>query len=142
MEDRGRDSGRSVGAYIAAVVANAIVLWLVNTAPNWDLPFLTNGYPAVLWAVNLSILVQIVGNALLVFVHPPFLHYLGKAAFNAVSVLAMVVLVAVYPLDFSFLAAFVDTLVRIALIVGAVGTALAAVVNVFRAVGSLVRRAS
>ena len=139
MSERRAEKDRSVGTYIAGVVANAIVLFLVNKVPDWSLPFITDGYPAVLWAMNLSILVQIGGNALLIFVHPRFLHYLAQTVFNVVSLLAIIVLVAVFPLDFSFLAGVINTIVRIALIIGAVVTGISAIVNLFRTVGSLVR---
>lgn len=139
MSERRAEKDRSVGTYIAGVVANAIVLFLVNKVPDWNLPFITDGYPAVLWAMNLSILVQIGGNALLIFVHPRFLHYLAQTVFNVVSLLAIIVLVAVFPLDFSFLAGVINTIARIALIIGAVATGISAIVNLFRTVGSLVR---
>jgi len=140
MGEGRKDKDRSVGAYIAGVVANAIVLFLVNKVPDWNLPFITNGYTAVLWALNLSILVQIGGNALLIFVHPRFLHYLAQTVFNVFSLLAIVVVVAVFPLDFSFITGVINPIVRIALIVGAVATGITAIVNLLRAVGSLLRR--
>ena len=140
MAERRDDKDRSAGTYIAGVAANAIVLFLVNQAADWNLPFLTDGYTAVLWALNLSILVQIAGNAILIFIHPRFLHYLAQAAFNVVSVLAIIILAAVFPFDFSFIAGVINTITRIALIVGAVATGISAVVNLFRTVGSLVQR--
>ena len=140
MSEHRAEKDRSVGAYIAGVVANAIVFFLVNKVPDWNLPFITDGYPAVLWAMNLSILVQIGGNALLIFIHPRFLHYLGQTVFNVFSLLAIIVLVAVYPFDFSFLGGVINAIVRIALIVGAVATGIGGIVNLFRTVGSLVRR--
>ena len=140
MREARRDKDRSVGSYIASVIGNAIVLFLVNKVPEWDLRFITDGYTAVLWAMNLSLIVQIAGNALLVFFHPRFLHYLGQTVFSAVSLLSIIILAAVFPFDFAYVAGVLNTLVRIALIVGAVGTGISIVVNLFRAVGSLLRR--
>ena len=134
------DKDRSVGSYIAGVVANAIVLFLVNKVPDWNLPFITSGYPAILWAMNLSILVQIGGNAFLIFVHPRFLHYLAQTVFNLFSLLAIIILVAVFPFDFAFLSGMINPIVRIALIVGAAATGITGVVSLFRAVGSLLPR--
>lgn len=140
MSEQKKDQGRSVGAYIAGVVANAIVLYLVNKVPDWNLPFIVDGYTGVLWALNLSILVQLAGNAMLIFFHPRFVHYLAQVVFNLVSLLAIVVLVSVFPFDFSFIAGFINTITRIALIVAAVATGIAAAVNLFKAIGSLVPR--
>ena len=75
MREARRDKDRSVGSYIASVIGNAIVLFLVNKVPEWDLRFITDGYTAVLWAMNLSLIVQIAGNALLVFFHPLFIPF-------------------------------------------------------------------
>lgn len=140
MSERRAEKERSVGAYIAGVVANAIVLFLVNEAPDWNLPFLTDGYTAVLWALNLSILVQIAGNFLLIFLHPRFLHYLAQTVFSVVSLLAIIILAAVFPFDFTFLSGGINPIVRIAFIIGACATAISAIVNLLRAIGSLLRR--
>ncbi|MEE8441711.1 MAG: hypothetical protein V3S41_08325 [Spirochaetia bacterium] len=163
MGERHAGKDRSPGAYIAGAVANAIVLFLVNRVPDWNLPFVTDGYTAVLWAIHLCILVQIGGNALLIFIHPHFLHYLTQTVFNVVSLLALIVLAVAFPFDFSFLtgvintitrivmaAAFpfdfsfltgvINTITRIALIVGAVGTGIAMIVNLSRTNVSRLRR--
>jgi hypothetical protein len=137
--ERREDKNISVASYIAGVVANAVILFLVNKAPDWNLRFLTDGYIAVLWVLNFSILVQLAGNAVLIFVHPRFLHYLAQTIFNVVSVLAIIILVAVFPFDFSFINPVINTLTRIALIIGGVGSGISAIVNLFRTVGSLVR---
>jgi hypothetical protein len=83
--------------------------------------------------------VQIAGNAILVFFHPRFLHHLGQAVFGVVSLFSIIVVAAVFPLDFAYVAAVLNTLVRVALIVGAVATGISVVVSLFRAIGSLVR---
>jgi len=141
MAENREASKRTAGSYIAAVVANAVILFLVNKAQDWNLRFLTDSYPAVLWALNVSLLVQIAGNALLLFFHPRFLHYLGQTIFNVVTLLATIILASVFPFDFSFLAGVLNTIARIALIIAAVATAISVVVNLMKAVGSLISRA-
>jgi hypothetical protein len=143
MSDRRemKESSRTVGAYIGSIVALGIVLFLVNKLPDWNLRFITDDYPAVLWAMNLSLLVQLAGNAILIFLHPRFLHYLMQTVFNVVSLLSLIVLTAVYPLDFSYFAGnFVNTIVRIALIIATVATGIGAIVNLFKTIGSIVNR--
>ena len=121
MPEKKRDSERSIPAYIGAIVANGILLFVVNKLPDWNLRFITSDYSAVLWAMNLSLLVQIGGNFGLIFFHPRFLHHLLNVAFNVVSLLAVVILFTVFPFDFSHVpGAFLDTIVRIALIVAIV----------------------
>ena len=135
-------SERTAGAYIGSIVALAIMLFVANRIPSWDWRFITDDYPAVLWALNLSILVQLAGNAILVFVHPRFLHYLAQTVFNIVSLLALVILTSVFPIDFSYLVGNAgNTALRIVLIIATVGTGIGVVVNLFKTIGSLVRRA-
>ena len=48
MPEKKRESERSVGAYIGAIIANGIVLFLINMVPAWNLRFITDSYPAAL----------------------------------------------------------------------------------------------
>lgn len=54
--------------------------------------------------------------------------------FNVFSLLALVILVAVFPFDFSFITGMLNTITGIALIIGAAATGITAIVNLFRAV--------
>lgn len=129
---------RRPAAYVGAIAANIIMIWVVNAIPGWNWQFITEDFTAVLWALNLSLSVQIAGNALLLFVHPRLLHYVAQAAFNVVSLLALVITVTVFPFDFSGLMGETGDLVaRIVLYVAIGGTGIALVVNALKAVGSL-----
>ena len=49
--------------YAVAVAINAAMLWLIHVWPGWDaLPFLTADFEAVLWLVDVSLVVTIVVN--------------------------------------------------------------------------------
>ncbi len=138
---RKRESERTVGAYIGSIIALAIMLFLFNKLPDWNLRFITDDYAAVLWALNLSILVQLAGNAFLIFFHPRFVHYLAQTVFNVFSLFALIILTSVFPVDFSSIAGSVgNTIFRVILIVATVATGIGAVVNLFKTIGSLVRR--
>ena len=137
MSTREDDGERRPAAYIAGAVVNIVMLWFVNAIPGWGWQFITTDFPAVLWALNLSLGVQIAGNALLVFIHPRPVHYLVQVLFNAVSILALVIMVTVYPFDLSsVLAGPVDMIARIVLYVALGATILAAVVNAVKVLGS------
>lgn len=134
----GEPSQRRPAAYAAAIVANIVMVWVVNAIPGWNWPFITADFPAVLWAANLSLGMQIAGNALLLFLHPRFVHHLVQAVLNAVSLLALIIVVTVYPFDFnSVLADAGDTVARVILYVAIGGTVIGILVNAFQAIGSL-----
>lgn len=138
--ERDRDSDeRKPSAYIGSIIGALIALWIVNSIPGWSWRFITSDFPAILWAANLSLGVQIAANALLVFLHPRFLHYFGQAVMNAAALLSLVITVTVFP--FNFDAVFVpgDTIVRIVLIVACVGTGIALIVNALKTFGSFFR---
>jgi hypothetical protein len=131
---------RTAGAYIGAVIANVIVFIVVNKLDDWNVRFITDAFPGVLWALNFSLISQIAANAVLVFFHPRFLHYAAKVALGVISLLALIILVTVFPFDFSYISNWIGTMVRIALYIGLAGTAIAIVVDSFRLVGSFLRR--
>jgi glucan phosphoethanolaminetransferase (alkaline phosphatase superfamily) len=131
---------QTVSGYIATAVVNGILFWLVNAIGNWNIRFITGEWAAVLWALNLSILATIVVNAMLVFFHLRFLHYVGKVGLGILSLLAGIVMVTVYPFDFSYINSWLNTVVRIVLYVGVGGTAIAIVVDSVKLLGSVVGR--
>lgn len=138
MAEHRDGSQRRPAAYVAAIVANIIMVWIVNAIPGWNWSFVTADFPAVLWAMNLSLGMQIAGNALLLFFHPRFVHHLVQALLNTVSLLAVIILVTVYPFDFT--AVFGDggnTIGRVFLYVALAGTAIGILTHAFQAIGSL-----
>jgi hypothetical protein len=126
--------------YIAAVIFNIAFLVVVNKVPDWNIVFITDSFPDILWAVNTSVAVSIAGNFILIFFHPRFLHYLFNAVFAVFGILATSVILSVFPFEFEDLVGeWLNILVRIALIVGIVGSAIAVVVNIVKAVGAVFR---
>lgn len=108
MSEKKRDSERTVGAYIGAIIASGIVMFILNKLPDWNFRYVTDEYPAALWAMNLSLL-------------------------------ALVILLTVFPFDFShFIGEWGITVARIVLIAVIVGTSIGAITHVFKAIGSLI----
>jgi hypothetical protein len=126
--------------YIFAVIFNIAFLVVVNKLPDWNIVFITDSFPEVLWALNTSIAVSLAGNLILIFFHPRFLHHLLTAVFSVFGILATSVLLSVFPFEFAELVGeWLNILVRIVLIVGIVGSAIGVVVNIVKAVGAVFR---
>lgn len=118
--------------YAFAAVINAVLLYLVNSWPGWDvLPFLTGDFEEVLWLVNLSLWAGLVANLLYIAYDGRWFRSLGETVTNAITLVVIVRVWQVFPFDFGGADAWV-VLFRIAIVVGIVGSAIAAVVNLVR----------
>ena len=141
-ERRGRSSmpRRRMSDYIFSVIFNIAFLVVVNKVPDWNIQFITDSFPDILWAVNTSLAVSLAGNLILIFFHPRFLHHLLNAVFAVFGILATSVILSVFPFDFSqVVSEWLNIVVRIALIVGIVGSAISVVVNIVKAIGAVFR---
>jgi len=124
--------------YIASAVINAVLLWVMNQLPLWKPFFLLDSYLDVLWAINMSLIVQIVLNLVLIFFHPLFFHYLIQTVFSLVSIVSLVWIVQVFPVDFSArLGDWFNTIFRIVLIIGIVGSLIGGITHFVRFLKSL-----
>lgn len=122
--------------YVAAVIANIVVLVFMNTVMLWQQStrgVVLESWVAILWAADLSLGMQILGNLFLAFYRPAWLSALMQALFSALGVLGLIVFFTVFPLDFSRLVGpWLNTLLRVVLVVGMVGSIIAFIVSVVR----------
>jgi hypothetical protein len=120
------------GEYIGNIIFNLIFLWVVNKIPDWNLGFIRDNYNVVLWILNVNILVQIGGNALMLAANLPVIRYFSLIITESASFVTQMVLFYIYPFDFTnFHGLFwLDWFLPIALIIGMV-------VSAFKVVGNL-----
>ncbi len=120
----------AISSYIASAVFSGVFLWVMNQLPVWKPWFLLDSYSEVLWAINMSLTVQIVLNLVLIFFHPLFFHYLIQTVFNLVSIVALVWIIRIFPVDFSAGPGdWLNLVFRIVLIVALVGTTIGGITN-------------
>jgi len=137
----GKTSPNRISNYIPSVIFNIILLIVLNKIPDWNIVFITASYSDILWAVNTSLIVHIVGNFILIFIHPLFFHHLANAVFSVFSLIAAWVIFSVFPFDFSeIVGAWLNTLIRVCLIIGIVGSAISIVVHVVKAVVAIFKK--
>jgi hypothetical protein len=124
--------------YILGGIVDGAMLWVMHQVPRWQVPFITAQYPRILPAVTVSLAVQMAFYALLIVVHPLWLHYLAQMVYAAVSAVALLVILRVFPFDFAAWAGdWLNTAVRILLIVAFVGTLISGVVSLVHFLRSL-----
>ncbi|MBN1837613.1 MAG: hypothetical protein JW820_17280 [Spirochaetales bacterium] len=127
--------------YVMGGIFDGILLWVLHQLPRWNVPVITEAYPDILTVVTLSLAVQIAFHAVLVLFHPLWLHYLAQVVFAVFSVIALSVIIEVYPFDFAGLVGpWLDTAFRILLIVILVGSVIGGIVNLVRFLRALARR--
>jgi hypothetical protein len=134
LGDRGsqlwREHGESVGAagrrfgYIVAIVFSALGFYVFHSLLQWRVPFVTEAWSSVLWAVDLSIAATIVANAVYFAYDPRWLRHLGGIVTNAFSFLSTYVIWRTFPFDFgetwNDMAQLVLVLVMLAIVIGIV----------------------
>ncbi|WAJ31923.1 hypothetical protein OUO20_12040 [Arthrobacter sp. FX8] len=130
---------------LGSAIVNALLLYGINMWPGWQvLPFLTADMSRVLDLINASLIAGIIVNLVCVVIHARTLVALGNLVVIGVGVAAMLRLWEVFPFDFGTGWSGWPVLVRVLLVLGIVGSAIGAVVevvNLFRALAGLEPRA-
>jgi hypothetical protein len=131
-----RERVRRTGDYAGAVIGAAIALVLINSYPLWQpltAGVVTGAWPGILWAADLSLVIQICGSLILLFWRPRWLRNLFEIIFAAAGLLSVAVFYVVFPLDFSrVVGEWLNTVARLILILGMAGTAVGVIVNLVR----------
>jgi len=113
----------------ASSIANAVGIVLFNTVPLWrqyTQGVVLEDFVRILWAANLSFLIQIVGNLSLIFYRPPRFAAFVQILATSAGLLSLIVFYVVFPLDFSQVGvAWVNSALKIVLIAGMGGTVIA-----------------
>ena len=117
----------------ASAIANTVFVVLLNSVPLWrqyTQGVVLEDFVRILWAANVSLLVQISGNLSMIFYRPPrfaaFVQVLGTAA----AFLSIIVFYIVFPLDFSQIGLpWINAVLKIVLIAGMAGAALGLIVQ-------------
>jgi hypothetical protein len=124
---------KKTGELTASSIANAIGIVLFNTVPIWrqyTQGVVLEDFVRILWAANLSFLVQLAGNVSLMFYKPPRFAALVQILTTSAALLSLIVFFVVFPLDFSQVGlAWITTALRVVLIAGMAGSALALIVQ-------------
>ncbi|MGA2614581.1 MAG: hypothetical protein ABSG38_14180 [Spirochaetia bacterium] len=122
--------------FVGAVIGNIIVLVFMNTVLLWrqyTQGVILESWADILWAADISLGAQIVGNFLLCFFRPGWFLALMRAVFAAAGLMSIIVFFIVFPLDFSRLVgAWLNTLLKVLMMIGMAGALVGLVVELAR----------
>lgn len=85
--------------YIVAIAINLVLLYVANGVPNWNVPVITNDWPDILWAVNLSLSATIMANLIFLAFDPWWFRHAAQIVLNALSIVVVYALYRVFPFD-------------------------------------------
>jgi hypothetical protein len=115
--------------YIFAIILGLIFWYIVNNLLNWNIYFITNALNEVLWIVNLSIIVTIIGNVFLLVYDPNWFRHVTKIIINIINLIAAYFVYIVFP--FNFYNSFLNWGLSIFLILVMIGIAIAIIVEFY-----------
>jgi hypothetical protein len=140
VEQKVENKRRRTGEYAGAVIAHAILFFVVNKIPDWNAAFLNSNYFTVLRVLNIAIIVQMVGNLMLIFYHPKFLHEFTQALFSVFGFIVLIFMLSFFPFDFEELGiGWLETVLRVLFIISLAATAISAAVHVIKGIAGIVR---
>ncbi len=124
--------------FVGAVIGAMIGLVVVNSLPAWrslSHGVILESWVNILWAANLSMIMQIIGNTFLAFYRPARLYSFIQALMAIAGLVSVVVFYRVFPIDFSQVVGnWLNLLARMVTILGIVGSVIAIVVHLGRTV--------
>ncbi len=122
-------TSRRIG-YGVAIAVNAAMLVFVNNVLDWGwFGWLTEDLNDVLPLINLSLAASIVSNAVYMVNDSPAVKGLIELVVNAISLIATIRLLQVFPFDFSDYSSIWETATRGILIAAIVGISIALLVQ-------------
>jgi hypothetical protein len=116
--------------YVVAIAVNVALIFVVNEWPGWaTVSFLTPETETVIPIINASLVIAIVVNAVYLISDPRWLRAMGDAVTAAVSFFVILVVMRVFPFDFSDYSFDWAMLVQVMLAVGLLGSLVGVIAN-------------
>ena len=121
----GRGARRS--GYVLAIVINAVMIYLIDQVPGWELAFVTPAFVDVIGWLDLSLVASIVANTLYLGYDARWFRNLLGAATSAAALASSWMLYAVFPFE---LGGGIDELARLGLLLVCFACGVAIVVQI------------
>lgn len=116
--------------FVGAIIANIILLYIVNNLLSWNLSFIAPSFQDVLWIFNISIAATIIGNILFLIYHPGWFRSIIQIILNILGFIVVYYLYTVFPFILSN--GWVVFAVKFALIVAMVVLVIVSIFEVVR----------
>ena len=87
--------------YIISIITNAVLLYILNNLLFWGIPFLTDSFSGILWAINLALGATIFSRLLLIIYDAAWFRHLCMMILNIMYIFAIYLLIVTFPFTFS-----------------------------------------
>lgn len=122
-------------SYIAAIIVNAALIYLLNHLLEWNLlPFLTNDFVSVRGLIRLSLFVAIVINVVFLAFDPSWFRSVGRIVLSGFSLAVSILMYQKFPFDFAPYNFDWSLIVRVLIILAIGGSAVAILAELVRLV--------
>ena len=123
---------RRVG-YLVAASLNATLLWIAHHLLDWSWPaFLTGAFEDLLPFVTVSLVATVVVNLIWIAWDPTWFRHLAQLGLNLIAVVVTVRTWQIFPFDFSAYPSWWETVARVLILLGIVGSAIGSVVELVK----------
>ncbi len=92
---------RRISEYVGAIVANGVLLFVLNNLLGWNVPFLTESYKNCLWAIDISLGAIIIVNFVFIFFDKDWFKHLLQVFTSIASFISLCVIHAIFPFEFA-----------------------------------------
>lgn len=133
----GRRTTSRIG-YAIAVVANLVMLFIVNNLLAWGwVPFLTDDFEQLLPIVSLSLVVGAGANFAFIFYNAEWFRSVGQIVQNVFSLFVIIATLKIFPFDFSPYPVNWTAIARVVLALALVAVSLATIAELVKMVRAL-----
>lgn len=116
--------------YTLTIIFNGVFLYVVNNLTEW-VNWLSDGWTAVLWIINISIVLTIVFNLFYIFYDKNWFKNFTQIILNVIGCVSIATFYILFPLNLDATSfAWSQNLIKILLIIGFIGTIIAIIVNI------------
>jgi hypothetical protein len=92
-----KDKKHRRSEFIAAVIANLILLYIANNIISWKLSFIANSFADVLGIVNLFLIASLVVNFIFIFYYPHWFRNLMLIPIDILGLITFYTFLIVFP---------------------------------------------
>ena len=124
--------------FIAAVIANLVILYIANNLLNWNLSFIDNSFLQVLWILNIFLITAIVVNFLFIFYSKGWFRNLLLIPVDLLGLATAYNLFSVFPFIINNL--ILEYLVKFILLIFIIGSFISLVVHIIKFICSVLDR--
>lgn len=132
LKNLSKEKEAKTSEFIGAIIANIIVLYIVNNLLSWNLSFILPSFQDVLWIFNISICATIAANIIFLIYHAGWFRSIVQIILNILGFLVCYYLYTIFPFIFSNSAYTIA--LKILIILGIIALVIATLVEILRLV--------